>query len=73
MPTPEEVTSLPSLRERATALEDDVEEQPGYVDLLARYVDERGATLVTVTHDHELLSRFDRVLDFKQFSASDSS
>ncbi len=28
---------------------------------------ESGATLLTVTHDHELLPRFDRVVDFKVF------
>jgi ABC-type lipoprotein export system ATPase subunit len=43
------------------------------LDLLFDVARERGATLVTVTHDRELLPRFDRVLDFKQFSTSDSS
>ena len=42
------------------------------LDLLFDVARERGATLVTVTHDHELLPRFDRVLDFKQFTSSDS-
>ncbi len=43
------------------------------LDLLFDVARERGATLVTVTHDRELLPRFDRVLDFKQFTASDAS
>jgi len=43
------------------------------LDLLFDVARERGATLVTVTHDRELLPRFDRVLDFKQFEASGSS
>ena len=42
------------------------------LDLIFDVARERGATLVTVTHDRELLPRFDRVLDFKQFSTSDS-
>jgi ABC-type lipoprotein export system ATPase subunit len=42
------------------------------LDLLFDVARERDATLVTVTHDHELLPRFDRVLDFKQFTTSDS-
>ena len=42
------------------------------LDLLFDVARERGATLVTVTHDHELLPRFDRVVDFKQFTTSDS-
>ena len=33
------------------------------IDLLLDYVAENGATLLTVTHDRDLLSRFDRVLD----------
>ena len=40
------------------------------LDLLFEVARERGATLVTVTHDRELLSRFDRVIDFKQFAAA---
>jgi putative ABC transport system ATP-binding protein len=30
-------------------------------------VAEHGTTLLAVTHDHELLPRFDRVVDFLQF------
>jgi putative ABC transport system ATP-binding protein len=36
------------------------------VDLLLEYAQSSGATLVTVTHDRELLSHFGRVLDFQQ-------
>jgi ABC-type lipoprotein export system ATPase subunit len=35
--------------------------------ILVDYAEERGATLVTVTHDHDLLDRFGRVIDFKSF------
>ena len=35
------------------------------LQLLFQYVDERGATLIAVTHDHGLLSGFDRVIDFQ--------
>ena len=34
---------------------------------LFQYVDEAGATLVAVTHDHGLLGDFDRVVDFQAF------
>jgi putative ABC transport system ATP-binding protein len=37
------------------------------LEILLDCISGSGATLVTVTHDHELLSRFDRVIDFKQF------
>ena len=37
------------------------------LDLLFSSVDERDATLLAVTHDHELLPRFDRVVDFREF------
>ena len=37
------------------------------LDLLFRSVALRGATLLAVTHDHELLKRFDRVVDFQSF------
>ncbi len=36
------------------------------LDLLFRAVEEHEATLLAVTHDHELLKRFDRVVDFKE-------
>lgn len=37
------------------------------LDLLFRAADRRGATLLAVTHDHELLPRFDKVIDFHSF------
>ena len=37
------------------------------LDLLFDSVDAHGATLLAVTHDHELLPRFDRVVDFAAF------
>ena len=37
------------------------------LDLLFDSVDAQGATLVAVTHDHDLLPCFDRVLDFADF------
>jgi putative ABC transport system ATP-binding protein len=37
------------------------------LDILIEYAESKGSTLVTVTHDHDLLSRFERVIDFKQF------
>ena len=37
------------------------------LDILSAYAEERGATLLTVTHDHDLLDRFARVIDFKSF------
>lgn len=38
------------------------------LDLLFEAVAADGTTLVAVTHDHELLSRFDRVIDFLDFT-----
>jgi putative ABC transport system ATP-binding protein len=37
------------------------------LDLLFRSVEEHEATLLAVTHDYELLERFDRVADFREF------
>ena len=37
------------------------------LDLLFRAVEIHDATLLAVTHDHELLKRFDRIVDFKDF------
>ena len=37
------------------------------LDLLFRSVEQHDATLLAVTHDHELLNRFDRVVDFQNF------
>ena len=35
------------------------------LDILFGFAERSGSTLVTVTHDHELLPRFERVVDFK--------
>jgi len=37
------------------------------LESLFRAVEEHKATLLAVTHDHELLKRFDRIVDFKSF------
>lgn len=37
------------------------------LDLLFEQASEAGAAILAVTHDHELLPRFERVLDFAQF------
>jgi putative ABC transport system ATP-binding protein len=37
------------------------------LDILFDYCAKHDATLVTVTHDHDLLPRFERIIDFKQF------
>jgi putative ABC transport system ATP-binding protein len=39
------------------------------LDLLFDSVAARGATLLAVTHDHELLPRFERVVDFADFQS----
>ena len=41
------------------------------LDLLFRSVEDHDATLLAVTHDHELLNRFDRVVDFRDFQGKD--
>ncbi len=38
-------------------------------DLLFKAAQRQGASLLAVTHDHELLPRFDRVIDFSSFHA----
>jgi ABC-type lipoprotein export system ATPase subunit len=43
------------------------------LDLLFQSVEDHEATLLAVTHDHELLKRFDRVVDFQNFEHSMSS
>ncbi len=37
------------------------------LSILFDFAEESGATLLTVTHDRDLLERFDRVIDFKEF------
>jgi len=41
------------------------------LDILFDYAGRTGTTLITVTHDHDLLERFDRVVDFKGFQADE--
>ena len=41
------------------------------LDILLDHSEEHGATLVTVTHDHDRLGRFDRVIDFKVLIANE--
>jgi putative ABC transport system ATP-binding protein len=43
------------------------------MDFLFDYVQEHDAALITVTHDHELVERFDRVIDFQQFLPQDAA
>ncbi len=42
------------------------------LDILFQYADQNAATLVTVTHDHDVLHRFQRVIDFKDFYTHDT-
>jgi len=43
------------------------------LDLLFSTVSEHDATLLSVTHDHELLKRFDCVIDFQEFQTKKES
>lgn len=43
------------------------------LDLLFEQASEAGAAVLAVTHDHELLPRFERVLDFAQFREGSQS
>ena len=43
------------------------------LELLFDSVDAQNATLLAVTHDHELLPRFDRVVDFLDFRGAESA
>ncbi len=45
----------------------DPENKTVILDLLFERVADQGATLLAVTHDHDLLPRFDRVIDFAEF------
>ena len=47
----------------------DPENKTKILDLLFKSVAMENATLLAVTHDHELLPKFDRVIDFKEFRA----
>ncbi len=39
------------------------------LDILFEYAENNAATLITVTHDHDILHRFQRVIDFKHYYA----
>jgi len=45
----------------------DPENKSAILDLLFERTQEQGAALLAVTHDHDLLPRFDRVIDFAEF------
>ncbi len=45
----------------------DVMNKDRVLDILLDYARDNSATLVTVTHDRDLLDRFERIVDFKQF------
>ncbi|KIC45028.1 ABC transporter ATP-binding protein [Ruegeria sp. ANG-S4] len=45
----------------------DPESKGRILDLLFEQASEAGATLLAVTHDHELLPRFERVIDFADY------
>ena len=45
----------------------DPENKTRILDLLFRSVAEHDTTLLAVTHDHELLNRFDTIIDFREF------
>lgn len=44
----------------------DPENRDIIMHILFEYVNLKGSTLITVTHDHELLPGFDRIIDFKK-------
>ncbi len=43
------------------------------LDILLQYAAQHGATLVTITHDHDILDRFQRVIDFREFPGAPQS
>jgi putative ABC transport system ATP-binding protein len=43
------------------------------MDFLFDYVHEHDAALITVTHDHQLVERFDRVINFQDFMSLNQS
>ncbi|MCP3849878.1 MAG: ATP-binding cassette domain-containing protein [Gammaproteobacteria bacterium] len=50
----------------------DPENKQKILELIFKSAETYNATLITVTHDHELLPHFDRVIDFKTFLPSAS-
>ena len=48
----------------------DPENKTKVIDLLLELAREKNTTLVMVTHDHDLVTRFDRVIDFEQLANS---
>ncbi len=44
----------------------DPENKMKIMQVLFDYVTKKGSSLITVTHDHELLKGFDRIVDFKE-------
>ena len=58
------------LRSRFTTGNLDPANRGHVLDVLIGYAERTGATLVSVTHDHELLARFDRIVDLEQFHGS---
>ena len=50
----------------------DPENKDRILDLLFQAVDEHEATLLAVTHDHELLKKFDRIVDFRNFQSKEA-
>lgn len=44
----------------------DPENKQKIINILFEYVSGKGSSLITVTHDHELLKGFDQVIDFKE-------
>jgi len=48
----------------------DPENKKHILNILFEYVEKYNSTLVTVTHDHELLNGFESIIDFKNFHES---
>jgi ABC-type lipoprotein export system ATPase subunit len=40
------------------------------MDILFNYVKDYGSTLITVTHDHDLLKGFDTIIDFQKLKTN---
>ncbi len=48
----------------------DPENKKHILNILFEYVEKYNSTLITVTHDHELLNGFESIIDFKNFHES---